>query len=275
MTGLFQGTTIAILKSPQNRLFWCNMNSFRTFSEMLLKSRYAVVLTGAGISVESGIPDFRSRDGLWSRYDPGEYAYIDSFRKDPGKVWAMLAEMDILLSRAQPNDAHIALGELERMGIVKTVVTQNIDSLHQRGGSSRVVEFHGHFRSLHCDECRRLYSREETTLDSLPPRCSCGGPLRPDIIFFGEGIPHEAYEQAVDAASRCDLMLVVGTSASVAPASHLPMIAKQNGARLLEINPVSSELSGQFTDLRIGERAGISLRNILRIVRELRSNSKD
>jgi len=249
------------------------MEEYRKFSELLLQSKYAIALTGAGISVESGIPDFRSRGGLWTRFDPREYAYIDSFRANPVKVWKMLTEMDALLLGAHPNDAHTALGELEKLGIIKMVVTQNIDSLHQRGGSVNVVEFHGHFRSLHCDNCFRIYPREAVVLDSLPPECECGGLLRPDIIFFGEGIPPDAYARAIEAAGKCDLMLVVGTSASVAPASHLPRIARKAGARILEINPVESELSGLITDMHIKESAGKALKNILNIVRMMRLHS--
>jgi len=229
-----------------------------------------VALTGAGISVESGIPDFRSKNGLWSRYDPNEYASIESFRANPGKVWKMLVEMDTLFSSAQPNAAHLALSELEQLGIIKVVVTQNIDSLHQRAGSSNVVEFHGHFRSLHCDSCFRIKMRKETEFDSLPPLCSCGGILRPDIVFFGEGIPPEAFSSAIRAAEDCDLMLIVGTSASVVPASQLPRIAKRKGAKLLEINPGSSELSGWLTDVHISEPAGLALSSVIEIVREMR-----
>lgn len=246
------------------------MTDYREFSELLCKSRYAVALTGAGISVESGIPDFRGKNGLWSRYDPGEYASIESFRANPGKVWKMLVEMDSLFSSARPNAAHLALSELERLGIIKVVVTQNIDSLHQRAGSSNVVEFHGHFRSLHCDRCMRVRTREGTSFDSLPPLCSCGGVLRPDIIFFGEGIPPEAFSMAVQAAENCDLMLIVGTSATVVPASLLPRIAKRRGAKLLEINPAASELSGWLTDAYISEPAGKALGAVLEIVKKMR-----
>lgn len=247
------------------------MNDYRKFSEILCKSRYAVALTGAGISVESGIPDFRSRDGLWSRYDPNEYAYIESFRANPAKVWKMLAEMDNLFARVQPNAAHAALSEFEKLGLLKAVVTQNIDSLHQRAGSSNVIEFHGHFRSLHCDDCGKVRMREETKLDAFPPLCLCGGPLRPDIVFFGEAIPGYAYTRAIEEAEKCDLMLVIGTSAVVAPASLLPRIAKRAGADLMEINPTASELSHSITDLLIMEPAGKALGAILAIVREMRS----
>jgi len=249
------------------------MDLYSKFSELLLQSRYAVALTGAGISVESGIPDFRGKDGVWTKYDPFEYGHIDSFRANPAKVWKMLVEMGALVESVNPNDAHLALGELEKLGIIKMVITQNVDSLHQRGGSSNVVEFHGNFRRLHCDNCQRPYLRADISLESLPPLCVCGGPIRPDIILFGEGIPPEAYSTSFDAAERCDLMLVVGTSASVAPASQLPLIAKRRGAHVLEINPVASELSGRVTELHIMEAASTAFRNIMRIVKS--TNAKD
>jgi len=249
------------------------MDIYHRFSKLLLESRFAVALTGAGISVESGIPDFRGKNGVWTKYDPFEYGHIDSFRADPGKVWKMLMEMGALVESVNPNEAHLALGELEKMGIIKMVITQNVDSLHQRGGSSNVVEFHGNFRRMHCDNCLRPYLRADVSLVSLPPLCSCGGPIRPDIILFGEGIPPEAYSSAFDAAEKCDLMLVVGTSASVAPASQLPLIAKRKGAHIVEINPVASQLSKRITELHIMEPAAAAFRNIMKIVKS--TDAKD
>ncbi len=245
------------------------MDKYHRFSKLLLQSRYAIALTGAGISVESGIPDFRGKNGFWTKYDPFEYGHIDSFRANPAKVWKMLMEMGALVERVNPNEAHLALGELEKLGIIKMVITQNVDSLHQRGGSSNVVEFHGNFRRMHCDNCQKPFLRADISLERLPPLCSCGGPIRPDVILFGEGIPAEAYSRAFDAAEKCDLMLVVGTSASVAPASQLPLIAKSRGAHVLEINPVASELSGQITELHIMEAAAVALSNIMKIVRSM------
>jgi len=245
------------------------MDNYHRFSELLLKSRYAVALTGAGISVESGIPDFRGNDGLWTKYDPFEYGYIDSFRANPAKVWKMLVEMGALVEGVNPNEAHLALGELEKLGIIKMVITQNVDSLHQRGGSSNVVEFHGNFRTMHCDNCQKPFARADISLVRLPPLCSCGGPIRPDVVLFGEEIPPEAYSIAFDAAEKCDLMVIVGTSATVAPASHLPLIAKRRGAHVLEINPVASEVSGQITELHITECAAVAFRNIMKIVRSM------
>ena len=178
------------------------MDKYFRFAELLLESRYAVALTGAGISVESGIPDFRGKDGVWARYDPFEYGHIDSFRSDPVKVWNMLMEMSTLVEGVSPNDAHYALGELERLGVLKMVITQNVDSLHQKGGALNVVEFHGSFRGMHCDHCRRPYLPSEVSLVELPPLCGCGGPIRPDVVLFGEGIPDEAYSLAFDAAEQ-------------------------------------------------------------------------
>jgi NAD-dependent deacetylase len=245
------------------------MSSYEDIAAKILGSRYAVALTGAGISVESGIPDFRSAGGLWSRFDPMEFGHIESFRTDPAKVWRMLREMADLLRGAAPNAAHYALFELERRGLLKMVITQNVDSLHQLAGSKEVVEFHGHGRSLRCDRCNKQFDGGDVALDRLPPRCSCGGPLRPNFVFFGEPIPPEAQYKALDAARRCDLMLVVGTSASVAPASQLPITAKEHGAFLVEINPRKTDLSHLLSDLHIAEPAGQALPAIVAALREL------
>ncbi|MEJ5348621.1 MAG: NAD-dependent deacylase [Desulfosoma sp.] len=228
-------------------------------AERLAASTWAVALTGAGISVESGIPDFRSPGGLWSKYDPLEYGDIRSFRANPGKVWRMLVDMDRMLHEAPPNPAHYALAALEREGRLKGVITQNVDSLHQKAGSRNVVEFHGHGRSARCDQCGREVPREALKLQDLPPRCACGGPMRPNFVFFGEGIPRSAYLQAVHMMESCDLLLVVGTSATVAPASHLPLMAKSRGAFLIEVNPNPTELTSLHTDLYVALPAGQAL----------------
>jgi NAD-dependent deacetylase len=251
------------------------MDKYHRFAELLLERRYAVALTGAGISVESGIPDFRGSDGLWSKYDPFEYGHIDSFRAAPEKVWNMLVEMSALVESVSPNEAHHALGELERLGLLKAVITQNVDSLHQRGGSTHVIEFHGNFRGMHCDDCHKRYGSSEVSPAKLPPRCGCGGAIRPDVILFGEGIPEEAYWQAFEAAAACDLMVVVGTSASVAPAADLPWTARRRGARIIEINPEPSELPREITALHIMEPAGTAFRNIMRVVKSMHTEGKN
>lgn len=235
------------------------MSIYEDLAERLSAGRHVVALTGAGISVESGIPDFRSAGGLWSRYDPLEFGHIESFRMNPAKVWGMLLEMDQLLCGAFPNPAHEALAELERRGILQAVITQNVDSLHQRAGSVKVIEFHGHNRTLRCDGCGRRFTRENISLEVLPPRCGCGSPLRPEVVFFGEDIPAEQLEMAMAEVEKCDMMLVIGTSATVAPASYLPLVAKERAAFLLEINPTRTELSCNMSDVHIAESAGKAL----------------
>jgi NAD-dependent deacetylase len=215
---------------------------------LLKQADTTVALTGAGISVESGIPAFRGAQGLWERYDPIEYASIEAFRADPGKVWLMLQEMDELVMSAQPNPAHQALARLEKQGCLASVVTQNIDGLHQAAGSRHVVEFHGSGRQLRCQECGHLARRSELMIEKLPPRCGCGGLIRPNVVFFGEPIPERAAMTAFALSSSCQVMLVVGTSAIVAPASQLPVLAKQAGAKVVEINLEPSPLSRDVSD---------------------------
>lgn len=244
------------------------MSKIEEAAQLVAKSRITVALTGAGISVESGIPDFRSEKGLWSRYDPMEYGHIDAFRDNPEKVWQMLVEMDALLGGARPNPAHLALAQLEERGLLNAIVTQNVDSLHQKAGSKKVIEFHGHGRTLRCDQCGDRFARESLSFDAGFPRCGCGFALRPEYVFFGEQIPHEAYVEAVEAVRSCDIMLVIGTSAAVAPASHLPLLAKKGGSTIIVINPQSIDLPSATIDLHIRERAGSALPAIVDSVDE-------
>jgi len=232
-------------------------------ADWLRNSRMAVALTGAGLSVESGIPAFRGSQGLWDRYDPMEFAHIEAFRADPKKVWGMLAELGGLVARARPNPAHRGLARLEELGHLRAVITQNIDALHQLAGSREVIEFHGNGQRLVCMNCGRYYAQEAVGLETLPPRCSCRGILKPDVVFFGEPIPPEAGEKALDYARRCDVLLVIGTSAVVAPASHLPLIAKQQGARIVEINLERTHLSDTISDVVLETSASQALNDIL------------
>jgi NAD-dependent deacetylase len=222
---------------------------------LLLAGGRGVALTGAGISVESGIPDFRSKGGLWSRFNPMEYATIGAFRKDPGKVWKMLKEMNALLERASPNRAHEALARLEKAGLLEGVITQNIDSLHQKAGSSVVVEFHGSTRHFVCLWCEGRFSREEIGGRGMPPLCDCGKPLKPGIVFFGETIPGAALHTSARLAENCRVMLVIGTSAEVAPANVLPLRAKREGASIVEINVEPTRLTRELTDIFLEGKA--------------------
>jgi len=233
-------------------------------AQAIRRSKKVVALTGAGISVESGIPDFRGPSGLWEKFDPMEYATIDAFIANPQKVWAMLKEMGSLVERAEPNPAHIALAQLEKMGLLSSIVTQNIDNLHQAAGSKRVIEFHGNSSKLLCLSCGRLVDQKEIVLESLPPRCSCSGVLKPDVVFFGEAIPWKAHLEAKEEAGSCELMLVVGTSAVVAPACDLPLIAKRAGATIVEVNLEETQLTQYITHWILKGSASILLQALVK-----------
>ena len=223
-----------------------------------------VALTGAGISVESGIPPFRGKGGVWEKFDPMEYAHIDAFMKDPEKVWrVLLKELKEIVDQAEPNDAHRGLAELEGMEKSVTKITQNVDGLHQKAGSSDVIEFHGNFAWHQCLDCGMRRSSHEIDLERLPPRCSCGGIFRPECIFFGEMIPPSILLRSQQIASRCELMLVIGTSAIVQPAAWMPAIAKDAGAKVIEINPESTPLTKNVSDYLIEGKAGPIVRGII------------
>ncbi|MGB8991100.1 MAG: NAD-dependent deacylase [Desulfobaccales bacterium] len=223
-----------------------------------------VALTGAGISVESGIPSFRGAGGLWDRYDPMEYAHIRAFRRDPAKVWQLLQEMDDTISRARPNPAHYALAELEAKGYLTGIITQNVDNLHQAAGSKRVVEYHGNARRFVCDNCRGHHPRETLDFSHTPLYCLCGGLIRPDVVFFGEQIPPAAQQEAEDLAQHCDLLLVIGTSGEVAPASYIPHIARQWQALIVENNLEPTGLTSSIADHFLPGSAGKLLPLVLK-----------
>ncbi|MFH1597015.1 MAG: NAD-dependent deacylase [Pseudomonadota bacterium] len=223
---------------------------------VLRQHRRIVAFTGAGISVESGIPDFRSPDGLWSRFDPMEYAHIQAFHANPVKVWLLLREMDETIARARPNPAHLALAQLEAKGLLLGLITQNVDNLHQAAGSKRVVEYHGNAHRFICHTCKGQHPRETLDFSRTPLYCRCGGLIRPDVVFFGEQIPAGAQEEAEELARACDLLLVIGTSGEVAPASYLPYIAKEGGAVIVENNLTPTRLTDTLTDHFLPGKAG-------------------
>lgn len=213
------------------------------------------VLTGAGVSIASGVPSFRGQGGLWTRYDPAEYASIQALRADPEKVWHFLRELRSTLDAASPNAAHLAIAALEQFGVVNHVITQNVDGLHQRAGSHRVIELHGSHRAVTCIDCGHRYPRHdvEHLADDPVPRCpACHGVLKPDLVLFGESLPEAAFRRAEHAVRHSDVLLVVGTSAEVYPAARLPDLARSNGTRVWEVNPVT-EL--EHTDGTIRGRA--------------------
>jgi len=232
-------------------------------------TRHAVAFTGAGISVESGIPTFRGPDGIWSRYDP-ESIELGFFHADPHESWRVIKEIFYdYFDRAEPNAAHVALADLEDAGVIQEIVTQNIDGLHQAAGSRRVWEFHGTSRRMICLDCETRSAATDIPLDTLPPRCpDCGGLLKPDFIFFGEGIPEPARTAAFRAAASCDAMLVIGSTGEVAPASLLPGVARDAGATIIEINPEPSLFTDGTTDIFLQGKASVTMTALVRALRD-------
>ena len=220
----------------------------------ICQSTKTIALTGAGISVESGIPDFRSSGGLWERFNPIEYGTIGAFQANPEKVWQMLQEVSNLLASARPNPAHTGLGRLQELGLLHTIITQNVDYLHQEGGATRVIEYHGNAKTLACLWCSQRYNSNELG-GQTPPKCSCGTILKPDMVFFGEPIPIKALEESFELASSCKALLIVGTSGEVAPANTIPETAKRAGATIIEVNVEPTVLTEYLTDIFLQGKA--------------------
>jgi len=216
-------------------------NKIKRVVELILGSEHTVVLTGAGHSTPSGIPDFRSPEsGLWSMADPMAVASIWAFQRNPQAFFDWVRPLAKMLLEAEPNPAHIALADLEQMGLLKTVITQNIDNLHRRAGSKHVLEIHGHLREATCIRCYTVVPAQgmikQFVEDGQPPRCACGGTLKPNVILFGEMLPVDVMAEAERESRTCDLMIVAGSSLEVAPAGDLPLLAKRHGADLVIIN---------------------------------------
>ncbi len=234
-------------------------------AEAIKKSKNLISLTGAGISVESGIPDFRSAGGLWEKYDPSIYASIETFNNRPEKAWDMIFEMVEVTASADPNPGHTALADLEAMGYLKAIITQNIDNLHQEGGSKEVIEYHGNASRLECQKCKSSYVAEDFDISTCEiPRCrKCSRILKPDVVFFGEMIPREALLQSDNLARFADAVIVVGTSAQVYPAASIPYEAKERGATIIEFNIEKTGLTRQITDIFIEGPAGTTLPQVV------------
>lgn len=229
--------------------------SVERLTEELRSAKYVVALTGAGVSAESGIPTFRDpSDGLWRRYDPAVYATIWGFWRHPNKIWQLLHEF-VNEHEPEHNRAHVALARLEAMGIVRSIITQNVDNLHQDAGSKHVIEYHGNLMKASCYRCgtkmqlTKQMLRNPSFKKKLPPKCTCGGYFKPDAVLFGEGIPSKAVRDANREADACDLMLVVGTSATVHPASDIPYRAMRKGAKIIEVNLEKTGLTDRISDM--------------------------
>ncbi len=235
-------------------------------------SKHVVIFTGAGISVESGIPAYRGEKGLWNKYDPNIYANITYFLQDPSYYWNFFREVRYpMLKKVKPNKAHLALAELETAGNLKTVITQNIDGLHQDAGSSSVIELHGTTRTIYCLNCSQEYSMDEvfSMLEAqIPPLCSkCKGKLRPAVVFFGESLNSQILRLAFEEAENCDFLLAVGSSLVVHPAADIPRMAKQRGAFLAIINIEKTPLD-TTADYVINDEAGKILPQIVQSLKD-------
>lgn len=238
-------------------------------NELLRRLRSAghvTVLTGAGISAESGIPTFRdAQTGLWARYTPQELATPQAFAQNPERVWQWYTWRRSLITSAQPNAGHRALAALERQASGFTLITQNIDGLHQAAGSRQVIELHGSIHRVRCLEAGHRFPWPEEDTAAPPPCPTCGSPLRPDVVWFGEALPTPALEAAFQAARRCDVFLSIGTSAIVQPAAQLPLIAQEHGALLIEINPQPTPLT-PLADACIAAPAGTALPQLVQML---------
>jgi NAD-dependent deacetylase len=205
-------------------------------AELIRESRCTVALTGAGISVPSGIPDFRTPgDGIWEKVDPMEVAHIDAFHRDPERFWSFYRPRFEMLGDKQPNGAHRALAQLEAEGLLDAVVTQNVDRLHRKAGTERLIEVHGSIDTSSCTECHasfRLENVDALFTNGVANCPGCSGLVKPDVVLFGELLPEKAMNEAQDLAERCDLMLCVGSSLEVYPVAGLPSIARASGGRL-------------------------------------------
>ncbi len=223
--------------------------------QLLRGARAVAVLTGAGVSAESGVPTFRGEGGLWHQFRAEDLAPPQAFARDPRLVWEWYDWRRQKIAACRPNPAHHALAALESQAGEFLLITQNIDDLHRKAGSRRLVELHGNIWRVRCVAEGTVLEQPDVPLRTIPPRCACGSLLRPDIVWFGEMLPAEALERAFRAAETCDVFLVVGTSALVQPAASLPMLARQHGAAVIEVNPEPTPIS-HLVDVSLQGKAG-------------------
>ncbi len=237
---------------------------YKKAAKIIKSATRCTAFTGAGISVESGIPPFRGKNGLWNKYDPQVFD-IQYFYDNLEHSWQIMADIFYdLFGKVQPNAAHYALTELEANNLLNAVITQNVDNLHYDAGSKVVHEFHGSLKTIVCLKCRTKYKIARIDLNVLPPVCEkCGGTLKPDVIFFGEAIPEPAQRNSFNETKKSDCFILIGTTGMVAPANIIPAMAKANGAKIIEINPVKSEYTDSITDVFIQAKAVYAMEKLM------------
>ena len=234
---------------------------------LIKNSKSIVAFTGAGISVESGIPTFRGENGIWSKYNP-QILDIDYFKNYPKESWGKIKEIFYDYMRdVKPNIAHKFLAFLEDKGMLKVVITQNIDGLHQAAGSKNVIEFHGTTKSVVCLGCGERYPSDDINLSALPPLCpKCGLVLKPNFVFFKEPIPSNAYRKSYEYMQKADLLLIIGTTGEIMPASEFPYICK---GKVIEINPEPSKYTQTKTDIFLHEKSGLACKKLWNLLENL------
>ncbi|TKJ21567.1 MAG: NAD-dependent protein deacylase [Promethearchaeota archaeon Loki_b32] len=251
--------------------------SINKAAELLINSKNAVVLTGAGISTESGIPDFRGESGIWAKYKPEIYGSIQSFLNDPSKFWKMAEDIAPTLFNAEPNAGHYAIAALEKMNIVKAIITQNVDELHQKAGSIIVYEVHGNINRFSCLGCRASYNKQQLLRKmkkekKLPPLCDfCATPLKPSVVLFGESLPNFEKYMSIDLAKKTDVMLIAGSSLSVAPVCDLPLYTVSEGRKLIIINDEPTYLD-ERAEIVINNKTGTILPLIVEQIKKIQAN---
>ena len=238
-------------------------------AELIKNTNHITAFTGAGISVESGIPPFRGENGLWNKYDP-VFLDINYFYQNPLRSWKMIKEIFYdFFGKAKPNAAHIALAKMELSGYVNSVITQNIDNLHQEAGSKNVYEFHGSSKNLFCTKCSKIFPAKNIDLFHLPPKCEeCGTVLKPDFVFFGEPIPEPARTNSFAETKKADVFILIGTTGEIMPASMIPIEAKRNNVKIIEVNIKPSNYTNTITDIFLEGKATEIMTNLLKSLKE-------
>jgi len=235
--------------------------------ERLAQAKSLLVLTGAGISAESGIPTFRGADGLWKSYRAEELATLDAFERDPETVWRWYDWRRGIIGKAEPNPGHLAIKELEDMFANFLLITQNVDGLHSRTGIKNMVEIHGNLWRVRCPREGKTSMLMDVPLKSIPPKCDCGAVLRPDVVWFGESIPSHALELSFSVLEQCDTLIVVGTSGVVYPVASFPQTVKGNGGYVVEVNVEPTPISA-IADASLYGNSGDILPMLVKWIRE-------